>query len=233
MDLPDPDPRREPRRGLRRDEDRGDGEPLEQRLDRWVSAGRQLVDGVSGGRPGSRSAGRGGERRSGGRGGLGRWVENRLDWLLEDGDDWREPWQEPQTAADQRLPRSYSATPSEGPSPGRQPAGWGADASPQPERQPRRPLEAISRRGHAGQLSAGRTQQSRLPAAEVGPSQAPADDWPDDDSFNVPRWQRSNRPSRPVQPVRINPEPTGGAAPASGSGTASPGRSLPRSSRRR
>jgi len=74
-----------------------EAEPLEQRLDRWVSAGRQLVDGVAGSRPGSRAPARGGEGRGSARGGfdgLGRWVEQRLDWFLEDGDDWREPWQE-------------------------------------------------------------------------------------------------------------------------------------------
>ncbi len=60
-------------------------------IDRLVSAGRQLVDGVSGARPGSRTASRGEGRRLAG---LGRWVENKLDWILEDEDDWREPWQE-------------------------------------------------------------------------------------------------------------------------------------------
>ncbi|MEY4806376.1 MAG: hypothetical protein RLZZ206_765, partial [Cyanobacteriota bacterium] len=32
-------------------------EPLDQRLDRWVSRGRELVDGVAGARPGSRTPG--------------------------------------------------------------------------------------------------------------------------------------------------------------------------------
>ena len=46
-----------------------------------------------GSRPSSRRPeGRAGSR--GGSGGLGRWVENRLDWLLDDSDDWPEPWQE-------------------------------------------------------------------------------------------------------------------------------------------
>ena len=85
-------------------------------LDRLVSAGRQLVDGVSGARPGSRSGNRGEGRRPAGPAGmprldgLGRWVENKLDWILEDEDDWREPWQEarpqPSSQARPRRPRA-------------------------------------------------------------------------------------------------------------------------------
>ena len=75
---------------------------LEQRLDQWVSAGRQLVDGVAGARPGSRA----GARSSGLRlDHLGRWVEDKLDWLLEDEDGWRESW-EGQPAAQPTPPRS-------------------------------------------------------------------------------------------------------------------------------
>lgn len=89
---------------------------LEDGLERLVSAGRQLVDGVSGARPGSRrrpGAGGAGLPRLGE---LGRWVEERLDGLLDaDDDDWREPWQE------QRQPQLS-----------------------QPRR--RRPLDAMSRR---------------------------------------------------------------------------------------
>lgn len=92
---------------------RSGSEGIEQRLDRLVSAGRQLVDGVSGARPGSR---RPGQRLNPGQ--LGRWVENKLDWLLDDDEDWREPWQE------ERSPGSALAVPSR-----------------------RRPLEAMSRRG--------------------------------------------------------------------------------------
>lgn len=77
-------------------------------LDRLVSAGRQLVDGVSGARPGSRSGNRGEGRRLSG---LGRWVENKLDWILEDEDDWREPWQEarPELSSQARPRRRLDA----------------------------------------------------------------------------------------------------------------------------
>jgi len=151
----------------------------EQGIERLVSAGRQLVDGVSGARPGSRKGSRGSGPRLGD---LGRWVEDKLDWILEDEDDWREPWQEP------REPQRREQRPED---PGR--------ASSR-----RRPLEAVSRRG-AG-LRAG--------AAPLAGEQ----DWPDDDSFSRPRWQRSGMPaSQPSQPPPLPPS----------------ARPLPRSSRRR
>ncbi|PZV00489.1 MAG: hypothetical protein DCF23_14360, partial [Cyanobium sp.] len=87
-----------------------------------MTAGRQLVDGVSGARPGSRSQGRsssgpplGSSASSGGFQGLGRWVEDRLDWFMEEEDDWPEPWQEriPEREA---APRSLSSTPPASPS---------------------------------------------------------------------------------------------------------------------
>ncbi|MEB3172998.1 MAG: hypothetical protein VKL97_03965 [Cyanobacteriota bacterium] len=155
---------------------------LEQRLDRWVEAGRQLVDGVSGARPGSRS----GLRRGGSRlnpGELGRWVENKLEWLLDDdtADDWREP--QPVT------PRSA---------------------------RPRRPLEARSRRRAAPIAS--------TPA--VAAEDAQIQDWPSDELFSVPRWQR--QPSAAAQqPAEEPPGPPPLRV------ARDQGRPLPRSSRRR
>ncbi len=141
-------------------------EPLEQRFDRWVSRGRELVDGVAGARPGSRTPGpeaAGLGHRGLGAGGLnparlGRWVEERFDWLLEDDadDDWREPWQEPARgsgrrptgAPEARRPErpsdSWAAPPSGSPSPRRsdpQPRPWEASVASE-----RRSLEAVSRR---------------------------------------------------------------------------------------
>ena len=149
-------------------------------LDRLVSAGRQLVDGVSGARPGSRSGNRGEGRRLAG---LGRWVENKLDWILEDEDDWREPWQEtrPELGSQDR---------------------------------PRRRLDAISRRSAAppqAQPSQAREPQAREP-----------EEWPDDDAFALPRWQR--QPSSAPQSQPQSQPPTQSQL---------PGRAMPRSSRRR
>ena len=144
-------------------------------LDRLVSAGRQLVDGVSGARPGSRSGNRGESRRLSG---LGRWVENKLDWILEDEDDWREPWQEarPELSSQAR---------------------------------PRRRLDAISRR--SAEPLRGQPSQEREPQ-----------EWPEDDAFALPRWQRQPSTAPQSQPQSQPP-----------SQSQLTGRAMPRSTRRR
>jgi len=150
---------------------RGVPEPLDQRLDRWVSRGRELVDGVAGARPGSRLAGPEGAglgHRGLGAGGLnparlGRWVEERFDWLLDDDaeDDWREPWQEPARGTGRRPAGPAGAGSSEVRRPERPSDPWAAPppGSPSPGRSDpksrpsvasvaseRRSLEAVSRR---------------------------------------------------------------------------------------
>jgi hypothetical protein len=71
-----------------------------QRLDQWLETGRQLVDGVAGTRPGRRGGGtrpgvsRAGRTASAGLDAVGRWVGDKIDWLLEEDEDWREPWQD-------------------------------------------------------------------------------------------------------------------------------------------
>lgn len=210
---------REPRGELRQSR-RG----LEERLEHWMTRGRELVDGVSGTRPGTRPLGRGGERLAAGQAGLdglGRWVEGRLDWLLDDREDWREPWQEGDR------------------SPG---ASW--EASPPPsQRSSRAPLEAISRRVPAAagpsarppRREAGGLEQNppvplpvqapgRPPAAaESSPPSPPPEAWPEAETFTVPRWRREEASA---QRAATNPL----ADPAPGS---APGRPLPRSTRRR
>jgi hypothetical protein len=171
-------------------------------VNRWVSRGKQLVDGVSGARPGTRPPGRPGERRPGARpglDGLGRWVENRLEWLLEDGDDWREPWEEEEAPV---PPPEEAAVVRPAPAAGR----------------PRRPLEAVSRRGRRQEAPAPVPPEDATDAADT-------DEWPDDAAFSLPRWQRGEGPVQ-RNGTATAPGPT---SPAQESG----GRPLPRSSRRR
>lgn len=192
--MPDSEDRwdsRRPRRGDSRPEPR-----LEQRLDQWMSAGRQLVDGVAGTRPGSRGDGRpGGALRLNQ---VGRWVETKLDWLLEDDEAWRESWEEPDRA--RRQPEASRLT----------------DSRPvQPSRPRRQPLQAISRRTAPAQAS---SQSPAQPVQQPDPSQL--QDWPEDDSFTVNRWSRTDQPARqPSPPDQAASRPVG--------------RAVPRSSRRR
>jgi len=196
--MPDTEDRwdsRRPRRGDSRPEPR-----LEQRLDQWMSAGRQLVDGVAGTRPGSRGDGRpGGALRLNQ---VGRWVETKLDWLLEDDEAWRESWEEPDRA--RRQPEASRLT----------------DSRPvQPSRSRRQPLQAISRRTAPVQASSQTSAQSPAqPVQQPDPSQL--QDWPEDDSFTVNRWSRTDQPARqPSPPDQAASRPVG--------------RTVPRSSRRR
>jgi len=79
------DGRSQPRQ---RSQDSGD-----RRLDQWIETGRQLVDGVAGTRPGRRSAG--GARPSMDLEKVGRWVGDKIDWLMDEEEDWRDPVEPP------------------------------------------------------------------------------------------------------------------------------------------
>ena len=140
-------------------------DPLDRRLDRWLDTGRQLVDGVSGARPGRRGHDRldGSSRLDA----MGRWVGDRIDWLLDEEDDWRELSERPQSFQSARPARADVSTPVERSTPSR----------------PKRPLQALSRR------------QPVLPPPVVSKSSVRSSDdddvWPEDDSFRVERWKRS------------------------------------------
>jgi hypothetical protein len=241
MDSFDGGRRRDPRSPLPPTERRPlrEGEPLEQRLDRWMSTGRQLVEGVSGGRPGARQGSRRPEGRPGNRGGfdgLGRWVENRLDWLLDDSDDWPEPWQQSEGR------RGDPARPLRPTLPVERDGGSGRG------RLPRQPLQAISRRvGMPAAMAAPPSSEWQAPATPSRSTQTAAaepvrahsgsdapQEWPDDEAFSVPRWQRPSAPLRRPDPLveeleQRNLERAEGTDPAA----AAPARRLPRSSRRR
>lgn len=194
----------------RRPAQRRGPDPLEQGLDRLVSAGRQLVDGVSGARPGARPSGRSGLPRLDG---LGRWVETKLDWILEDEDDWREPWQQ-QGRSDGRSDSSRSVT-----------SRSVTPRSATPSR--RRPLDAISRRRSEPLWTQPQQAAPQGPAPEQPrplqpvPQPSEASEWPEDDTFVVPRWQRQ---------APASPSSSGAATPAAPRVS---GRAVPRSTRRR
>ena len=162
-------------------------ERRERRRDVWLETGRQIVDGVSGRRPGQRRSSLDLES-------VGRWVGDKVEWLLEEEDDWREPWQEPAARSGRRG---------------------------------KRPLEAISRRQPRPSVGSPAFEQTvfgQPPAEQPSiPMAAPtavgsAEEWPEDDSFRVDRWQRSRTNQSDAAP-QVDPSPVR--------------RALPRSSRRR
>ena len=156
----------------------------DRRFDQWLETGRQLVDGVAGTRPGRRPAG--GQRPSVDFESVGRWVGDKIDWLMDEEEDWRDPVEPP------------------------------ARAGSPPSSSRKRPLDAISRRQAVG-------QQAVAPVPEPESTYGGDDNsWPDDESFRVERWSRSEA----APPTEVAPQP----------GSRGPGpsrRPLPRSSRRR
>ena len=80
------------------------GDLLENKMDQWLETGRQLVDGVSGNRPGRRRTGR---TIGDGIDNVGRWVGDKIDWFLEEEDDWMEP--ELRQLNEQNSPKNYSS----------------------------------------------------------------------------------------------------------------------------
>lgn len=190
-------------------------DPFDRRLDRWLDTGRQLVDGVSGARPGRRGVDRfdGASRLDA----VGRWVGDRIDWLLDEEDDWREP---PEPSSRWDSPRSPSRpTVSASSSRMERPVSAGR----------KRPLEALSRRQPVLPPPSAVEPASPAPSVQPDPVVSEADDaWPDDDNFRVDRWKRSSGPSSPSP---VDPSPVDPAPMASPRTTAR--RPLPRSSRRR
>ena len=153
-------------------------DPRDRRLDQWLETGRQLVDGVAGRRPGQRRPGLDLDS-------VGRWVGDKVEWLLEEDDDWREPWQD----------------------------------SAESKARGKQPLQAISRRSRQRSMPTAAFQPPPTATPSVPETSGP-DEWPDDDLFQVQRWQRdSTQRSSPQGEPQDQPP--------------SARRGLPRSSRRR
>ncbi len=149
-------------------------------MDQWIETGRQLVDGVAGNRPGKRKSINKEPRMGSSLENVGRWVGDKLDWLLEDEEGWLEPWQ-----TEQKV--NYTGG--------------------------KRPLEAISRRTN-DVVSSFNEDQSLMRK----------DEWPEESSFRVERWQRRQSETRVNDEDRSTGQRQKSRAES---------RPLPRSSRRR
>jgi len=150
--------------------------PLESRVNKWIETGRQVVDGVAGTRPGLRRAS---SSRLQSR--VGKWVGEKLDWILEDEDDWLEPWQSDSSVTFQNK---------------------------------KKPLDAISMR----------VQKSSPSSQKIDDQISNEDQWPDDSSFRVNKWQRSKENESDSSSPSLS---------KSRENTRPERRNLPRSSRRR
>ena len=209
----------------RRSRSRSD-DPLDRRLDQWLETGRQLVDGVSGARPGRRSGAgaRTGRSASASLDAVGRWMGDKIDWLLDEEDDWREPWDGEAARPSARSRGAFQPQPGSSPMPAPY-ERW----TPPPVRG-KRPLQAISRRQPP--LIAPASQ----PPAPQSAAEGGDDGWPDDDSFRLDRWSRSSGPSSAASSGADSGTASGiGQASPAGSAARPSGsrRPLPRSSRRR
>ena len=61
----------------------------DRRFEQWIETGRQFVDGVAGTRPGRRNGS--GSRSPMDLETVGRWVGDKIDWLMDEEEDWRDP----------------------------------------------------------------------------------------------------------------------------------------------
>lgn len=187
-------------------------EPLERRFDQWIETGRQFVEGVSGARPGQRGVSRGERPSMPKLDSVGRWVGEKIDWIMDDDENWREPWQEDLPAHRSELTQS--------PQPRFQEPASRLSRSSNQSVTGKRSLQAISRR-NPPQFAP--VDQRSVPINIE-------DDWPDEDDFRVDRWSRQRQPmQQPVQEQRDqNPIQQAGRQ-----SKPKDARSLPRSSRRR
>ena len=127
--------------------------PLDRRMDQWIQAGKQVVDGVAGNRPGPRRGGWQDKDTSANFAKVGRWMEDKIDWFFEDDEEWLEN----EDSDNDALQESIINT--------------------------KRPLGAISLR--APKALPARIEEKRNNLNEI-------DEWPDDQSFKLNRWERKN-----------------------------------------
>ena len=136
---------------------------LDRKVDQFLEAGRQFVDGVSGTRPGSRRRGRFNRFSRSNVNDLGRWVSDKVDSFFEEEefDDWISD-----TESSNQF-KSFSR---------------GIDSGSIKENfMNKRPLTARSLRELNKPVS---NNAERL--------LSPVEDWPEEGDFKVNKWQRSS-----------------------------------------
>jgi len=136
---------------------------LDRKVDQFLEAGRQFVDGVSGTRPGTRRRGRLDRFSRTNVKDLGRWVSDKMDSIFEDEEF--EDWYEDDLNINQF--KSFSR--------GKE------SESKQENFMNKRPLEARSLR-----------QLNESPSNKPERLLSPVEDWPEESDFKINKWQRSS-----------------------------------------
>ena len=148
---------------------------LDRKVDQFLEAGRQFVDGVSGTRPGSRRRGRFNRLSRSNFNDVGRWVSDKVDSIFEEEefDDW---YDDTETSNQFKY---FSR---------------GVDSGSSRENlMNKRPLTAKSLR----ELNKpAKNNPERL--------LYPVDDWPEEDDFKVNNWQRSASESQEINLEKNN-----------------------------
>ena len=139
---------------------------FDQRVDQLFQAGRQLVDGVSGTRPGVRRRTSFSEFSRRNVKSVGHWVNNKMDTLFEDND---EEWDNEETHRRDRELKSFRHKEKD----------FEKISSTS-----KRPLEAISLRAKDNINN----DQKKLPSSGFLKS----DTWEDDEFFQINKWQRAS-----------------------------------------
>tara|TARA_B100000212_G_scaffold176289_1_gene132686 strand:+ start:564 stop:1121 length:558 start_codon:yes stop_codon:yes gene_type:complete len=135
---------------------------LDKKVDQFLEAGRQFVDGVSGTRPGSRRRNSLSRFSSANVKDVGRWISNQVDSIIDD--DELDEWYEEDKSKNQF--KSFRRT---------------IDADSKKENfLQKKPLEAKSLRDLNESLM---IKPARLLTSR--------DDWPEESDFKVNKWQRS------------------------------------------
>ena len=180
-------------------------------------AGMDVVGGAAGARPGSQRR----SRRQGGAGvgEIGRWLGDKVSWLLDD-EDRDEDWQRSQPPFSRQERERPVARAGQGQREGR------VNPSVKPD-----PVAASRRSGIRSRRPLGviphpappLLQEAAPPEAEP---QAVEEEWPDEQMFRVERWERG-------QPAAAPPPAGDPGALAAARANSAGERQRPRSSRRR
>ena len=156
---------------------RSDGVNFDQRFEQIFEAGRQIADGFSGTRPGTRKRQSFKDFSRRNVRNVGNWVTDKMDSLFED--DFEE-WSNDDIEIDEKEYKSYSR---------------GHDAEEDFLFQEKRPLEAISLRLKDNIVE----QQKRLaPSTDISNQE-----WEDDSFFQTNKW---HRPSHKENDSNLNHE---------------------------